>query len=106
MSEWKRLPIARAREIAQKHDYAQVIVIARESDGWEHMATYGMDKENCDVAGKIGDFLKRVMKWPKHTTGKKFTFQLDIEFSAPIHESQAIEAIEHKLANYYKVKIT
>jgi len=30
----------------------------------EHMTTYGTNKEHCDIAAKIGNFLKyKVMGW-------------------------------------------
>ena len=63
----KPIPISTARRIAEDYGYSQVIVIARRvgNDGGEHCTTYGVDKENCDVAARIGDFLKfKVMNWP------------------------------------------
>lgn len=65
------IPISAAREIAERYGYHQVIIIARrvsETDGGEHCTTYGVDKANCGVAARIGDFLKfKVMGW----TGEK-----------------------------------
>jgi hypothetical protein len=50
-----------------KYDYDQVVVIARKVGGGEHVTTYGRDKANCDVAARIGDWLKfKVMGWPKN----------------------------------------
>jgi hypothetical protein len=63
----KRIPISAAKRIADDYDYDQVIIIARKvgANGGEHRTTYGVDKANCDVAAKIGDFLKfKVMNWP------------------------------------------
>ena len=56
--------------IAEKYGYDQVIIIARKvgegSSGGEHCTTYGVDKQNCDVAAKIGDFLKyKIMGWKR-----------------------------------------
>lgn len=60
----KRIPIAAAEKIAKSYGYDQVVIIARAINQGEHCTTYGVDKENCAVAAKIGDFLKyKVMGW-------------------------------------------
>lgn len=61
------IPISAAREVAEKFGYHQIVIIGRAigDDGREHVTTYGVDKANCAVAARIGDFLKhKVMKWP------------------------------------------
>jgi hypothetical protein len=65
------IPIRAAKEIAERYGYDQVVIIARRvtnevEHGGEHVTTYGVDKENCEVAAQIGDHLKfNVMGWPK-----------------------------------------
>lgn len=60
----KKIPISAAREIAEKYGYNQVVIIARAVGVCEHVTTYGSDKANCDIAARIGDFLKfKIMKW-------------------------------------------
>jgi len=60
----KRIPISAAKLIADKYGYDQVIVIARKVGQGEHCTTYGVDRENCAVAARAGDFLKlKVMGW-------------------------------------------
>jgi len=64
----KSIPISAAKHIADKYGYDQVVIIARRvgGNGGEHVTTYGKDKVHCDVAAKIGDFLKyKVMGWTK-----------------------------------------
>lgn len=62
----KEIPISAAKKIAEQFDYDQVVVIARKVGQGEHVTTYGVDKTNCDVAARIGDFLKyKVMGWVK-----------------------------------------
>lgn len=62
----KRIPISAAREIAEKYGYHQVIIVARAVGEGEHCTTYGVDKANCDVAARCGDFLKyEIMGWHK-----------------------------------------
>jgi len=67
----KPIPISAAEKIAKLYDYDQVVIIARKVDtpaqkGGEHVTTYGRDKANCDVAARIGDYLKfRVLGWVK-----------------------------------------
>lgn len=66
----KRIPIAAAQRIAEQYDYDQVVVIARKvgEGGGEHVTTYGVDKANCDVAARIGNFIKyKIMGWPECT---------------------------------------
>lgn len=70
MSKFKKkpIPILAARRIAEGYGYDQVVIIARKVDpnGGEHVTTYGVDKANCDVAARIGNYLKhRVMGWPE-----------------------------------------
>jgi len=60
------IPIVRARDIAERYGYDQVIIYARKvgEGGGEHMTTYGRTKQHCDIAAKIGDFLKyKIMGW-------------------------------------------
>lgn len=61
------IPISDARRIAEERGYDQVVVVGRKvgDDGREHVTTYGVDKANCDVAARIGNFFKyELMKWP------------------------------------------
>ena len=62
------IPISAAKEISDKYDYDQVIIIARKvgETGNEHVTTYGKTKEHCQVAARAGNFLKyKVMGWIK-----------------------------------------
>ena len=65
----KPIPISAAEEIAKLYDYDQVVIIARKvgsgnAPHGEHVTTYGRNKTHCDVAARIGDFLKyKVMGW-------------------------------------------
>lgn len=62
----KPIPISAAAKIAKQYGYDQVVVIARKVGEGEHCTTYGVDKVNCDVAARIGDFLKyKVMGWKR-----------------------------------------
>ena len=62
----KLIPIKAGERIAKLYGYHQVVIIARRvgAGGIEHVTTYGVDKENCDVAARMGDYLKyKVMGW-------------------------------------------
>jgi hypothetical protein len=65
----KRIPIATAKHVAEKHDLSQILLI-----GWDgenvHVVTYGKTKDDCEAAAKAQDF------W----TGKirEFSFKGDI----------------------------
>jgi hypothetical protein len=65
----KPIPVSAAGDIAKKYGYDQVIVIARKTGegGGEHVTTYGVNREHCGVAARIGNFLKhKVMGWPEY----------------------------------------
>jgi len=64
--EMKPIPISAAKDISQRYGYDQIVVIGRRVGEGEHVTTYGRDKANCDVAAKIGDFIKfKIMGWPE-----------------------------------------
>lgn len=51
----KRIPIATAKLVAEKHALSQVLLI-----GWDgervHLVTYGKTKADCEAAAKAQDF--------------------------------------------------
>lgn len=67
----KPIPISAAERIAKDYGYDQVIIIGRKVDtemfkGGEHVTTYGVNRENCDVAAKIGiGFMYKLIGWVK-----------------------------------------
>ena len=57
----KAIPIAAAREIAERFGYDQVVIVARRvgddpQPHGEHVTTYGRDAAHCAVAARMGDF--------------------------------------------------
>jgi hypothetical protein len=67
MRKMKPIPIKAGQEIAEKYGYDQVIILGRrvgEAPCGEHLTTYGVSKAHCEVAAKVGNFLKyKVMGW-------------------------------------------
>mgnify|MGYP001613738452 FL=1 len=62
------IPIGAAKEVAEKFGYDQIVILGRRvgGDGIEHVTTYGVDKANCDVAARMGDYLKHnIMGWKR-----------------------------------------
>lgn len=66
----KSIPVSAAEKIAKAYGYDQVIIVARKvsytdvGPGGESVTTYGRDKAHCDVAARIGNFLKfKIMNW-------------------------------------------
>ena len=62
------IPIIAAKEIAEKYGYDQIIIIGRKcgDGGREHCTTYGVDSTHCEIASKIGNFIKyKIMGWEK-----------------------------------------
>lgn len=71
MRPMRPIPIDAAKRIAEEFGYDQVVIVARrvgegtEPHG-EHCTTYGVDKANCAVAARIGNFFKhKLMGWPE-----------------------------------------
>lgn len=58
----ERIPIAAAKRIAVDYGYDQVIVLARRTGdkGLSWATTYGVNKDHCDAAGKIGAYFLRL----------------------------------------------
>lgn len=66
----KPIPIGVAKRIADNHDYDQIVIVARRVGEGEHVTTYGRGAEHCEVARRIGDFLKyEIMKWERDRRG-------------------------------------
>lgn len=61
----KPIPITAAKRIAVDYGYDQVVIYARKTGepGGEHMTTYGVTKQHCSIAARIGDTLKKFMGW-------------------------------------------
>lgn len=60
------IPISAAKNIAEKYNYHQVVIIARRhtDSSVEHVTTYGIDGVNCAVAARMGNFIKyKIMGW-------------------------------------------
>lgn len=60
----KRLPINDLRELANKRDLRQVILMAWDGER-THVVTYGRSVEDCNQAAIGGNKLKEAMNWPK-----------------------------------------
>lgn len=64
----KEIPISEAKRIAKLFGYDQVVIYARKvgddpDPHGEHMTTYGVNKEHCDVAANMGKVLQNFMGW-------------------------------------------
>ena len=64
----KRIPIARAKEIAKAYGYDEVIIIARKHEPPESeristdwVTTYGINREHCKIAGLLGKSVQESM---------------------------------------------
>ncbi len=59
--KYKRIPVSAAKEIAQKYDKNQVIILTwDEAHGMTHVTTYGVDKKQCKQAADGG---KRIVEF-------------------------------------------
>lgn len=62
------IPIGVAKMIAEVYGYDQVIIYARKvgenpDPHGEHITTYGVTKEHCEVAGRMSNVLQEFMGW-------------------------------------------
>lgn len=70
------IPITAARHIAEACGYDQVCIIGRRTDhpdfidgpSGEHVTTYGINKDHCAAAARVGNTIKhKIMGWPEYT---------------------------------------
>lgn len=59
-----RIPIAAARQLAEKWACRQVIVCAFDGEV-SHVVTFGKSVEDCDQAAQGGDRIKAALGWPE-----------------------------------------
>ena len=59
------IPIKAAKMIADKYNYDQIVIIGRKVGefGGEHITTYGVTKQHCEIAGRMSKALQRFMGW-------------------------------------------
>jgi len=57
----KRIPIAAAKRVAEKHGLQQVLLIGFDGER-VHIVTYGNNKENCAKAAKAREFWQGKIK--------------------------------------------
>lgn len=60
----KRIPVQRAKDIANKHSLRQVILLAWDGER-THIVTYGKGKDDCAQAAAGGNMLKQKWGWPE-----------------------------------------
>ena len=62
------IPVSAAKRIADEFGYDQVVIYARRvgdspAPYGEHLTTYGVNKEHCAVAARMGEVLADFMGW-------------------------------------------
>jgi hypothetical protein len=58
------IPIEAAKNISKKYNFDQIVIIGRRVGSHEAVTTYCKNKEHCDVAARIGNYLKfKIMNW-------------------------------------------
>lgn len=60
-----RIPISDAKAIGKNHGYSQVIIVAWDKEtGITSVCTWGDTLDQCDLAAKGGNFVKKALGWP------------------------------------------
>lgn len=79
------IPVSAGKLIADTYGYDQVVIVARKVGGSEHVTTYGVNKEHCAVAARMGDFFKhKLMGWAQPAAARfLLVSQDDYGFSHP-----------------------
>ena len=68
----KRIPISDAKAIGEKCGYNQVIIVAwDENTGTTSVCTWGKSLNDCDLAAKSGNFVKKALGWPDELCNAK-----------------------------------
>lgn len=73
----RRLPIKMARDLCKVYGLQQVVILATDDEGTQHIVTAGNTKDNCKNAGVSGDMLKKILAWPGETLSKYTQFIRD-----------------------------
>lgn len=60
----KRIPITVAKDVANKCDMRQIILLGWDGDK-THIATYGKSRDDCAQAAAGGNMLKAKWGWPE-----------------------------------------
>lgn len=60
----KRIPITAAKDVAEKFDCSQVIILAWDGE-LTHVVTYGKTLLDCEQAAEGGNRVKRFLGWPE-----------------------------------------
>lgn len=72
MKRAKRIPISDAKSIGNNHGYSQVIVVAWDKEtGTTSVCTWGQSLEDCELAAKGGNFVKKALGWPEDKCNDK-----------------------------------
>lgn len=72
MKNNKKIPIADAKNVGEKHGYSQVIIVAWDKEtGIESVTTWGKTLSDCDQAAVGGNFVKKALGWPNELTQAK-----------------------------------
>lgn len=65
MSKYKAIPISAAKEIAEKYEKNQVIIVTWDAvHGKEHVTTYGATKHECQQAARGAQLVQKALRWP------------------------------------------
>lgn len=62
----KRIPIKVARDLGKKLGMNKTVLICFESDGKQHVVTWGKDYNDCVDAAKLGNDIKRALGWAEY----------------------------------------
>lgn len=61
----KRIPIAVAKRLSQQLQIPEIVIVAVEDDGRQHVVTYGKTLRNCSRAAILGNNIKKAaLGWP------------------------------------------
>ena len=64
----KRIPIATAKAVGDKHSDVDIVVLMAWDGNKRHVVTWGRSVEDCDLAAQAGNAAKRYLGWPEHMT--------------------------------------
>lgn len=99
----KRIPISAAKEIGNKYDKDQVILVTfnkKIGDTW--VTTWGRTVDECAQAAEGGNFVKEALGWPNELTEDKATRQRKQKTKI---RNKIVEEIREKLEKADKTHI-
>ena len=67
----KKISIKQAKETREALGFKQIVILGIDNDFKQHVVTHGDTSKDADIAAKLGNDLKKILKWPEEICNTK-----------------------------------